>query len=168
MSKKGRKSPGSGRKKTTVAEKLSKIPFDLEKVRKIAAFYGSTDIQLASILEVSEDTINVWKKDATFLQALKAGKDQADNDVVKSLYARALGYECEVEKAVVVSDGRDNGSHVEIVKVKEKYPPDATSMIFWLKNRDKDNWRDRHDFTTDGQALKAGTIIINGKTITQD
>lgn len=27
----------------------------------------------------------------------------------------------------------------------EHYPPDATSMIFWLKNRQPDKWRDKRE-----------------------
>jgi hypothetical protein len=158
---KKRTSRGSGRKKTSVSEKLSKIPFDLEKVRKIAAFYGNTDAQLASILGVSEDTINVWKKDKSFFQALKEAKAEADSRVVESLYARATGYS---HNAIHFSAYEGVVTETPYV---EHYPPDPTSMIFWLKNRDKENWRDRHDFTSDGEALKGGTLIIDGKTITQ-
>ena len=34
-----------------------------------------------------------------------------------------------------------------IVKTKliKHYPPDSTAMIFWLKNRQKEKWRDKHD-----------------------
>jgi hypothetical protein len=27
----------------------------------------------------------------------------------------------------------------------ERYPPDTTAAIFWLKNRRPDLWRDRHE-----------------------
>jgi hypothetical protein len=158
--KKKRTSKGSGRKKTSVAEKLSKITFDLEKVKKIAAFYGNTDAQLANVLGVSEDTINVWKKDKTFFQVLKEAKDQADSRVVESLYARATGYS---HNAIHFSAYEGIVTETPYV---EHYPPDPTSMIFWLKNRDKENWKDRHDYTSNGEALKAGTVIINGETIT--
>jgi hypothetical protein len=30
----------------------------------------------------------------------------------------------------------------------ERYPPDATSMIFWLKNRQPEKWRDRREDPT--------------------
>ena len=29
------------------------------------------------------------------------------------------------------------------VETVEHYPPDTTAMIFWLKNRQPDRWRDR-------------------------
>lgn len=157
---KKRTSKGSGRKKTTVVEKLVQIPFDLEKVQKIAAFFGSTDAQLADILDVSEQTIQNWKKDETFSLTLKKAKAEADARVVESLYKRATGYD---HNAIHFSAYEGIVTETPFI---EHYPPDPTSMIFWLKNRDKENWRDRHDFTTDGQALKAGTVIINGETIT--
>jgi hypothetical protein len=41
----------------------------------------------------------------------------------------------------------------------EHYPPDATSMIFWLKNRKPEQWRDKQDvdvtITDRAAALKA-------------
>lgn len=135
-----RTSVGSGRHKTTVAEKLSKISFDLEKIGKISAFYGSTDAQLANVLGVTEQTIQMWKKDETFCLTLKKAKEIADSRVVESLYKRATGYEHN-EDVILQYQGKP-----VIIPTVKHYPPDATSMIFWLKNRDKENWRDRYDY----------------------
>jgi hypothetical protein len=62
----------------------------LEKIR-IAASMGATDIQLAHMLKVSDRTIYRWKKEPAFCQAIKKGKDDADLNVVNSLYRRATG-----------------------------------------------------------------------------
>jgi hypothetical protein len=36
------------------------------------------------------------------------------------------------------------------------YPPDPTSMIFWLKNRQPQKWRDKHDLDiTDTRMVQA-------------
>ncbi|MEI7564026.1 MAG: terminase, partial [bacterium] len=57
---------------------------------------GSTDAELANFFDVQESTINLWKKDQpTFMESLKAGKQVADYEVVKSLYKRARGYKYE-------------------------------------------------------------------------
>ncbi|EFB1429709.1 terminase, partial [Escherichia coli] len=40
------------------------------------------------------------------------------------------------------------------------YPPDTTAAIFWLKNRQKDKWRDKvdHELTgKDGGAIQIET-----------
>jgi hypothetical protein len=146
-----RTSKGSGRKKTSVEEKLSKIKFDLEKVEKIAAFYGSTDEQLASVLGVTEKTINRWKQSKTFLSALKKGKDLANTRVVESLYARATGYNHKAVK-IFMPAGAKKPVYAPYI---EHCPPDPTSMIFFLKNRDKDNWKDRHDIGSSD-----GTLVL--------
>jgi hypothetical protein len=43
--------------------------------------------------------------------------------------------------------------------VEKFYPPDTTACIFWLKNRQREQWRDvqRHEVTgKDGAPLDAG------------
>lgn len=104
-----------------------------EKLCKLAA----TDIEIADFFEVDVRTIYRWKEaHEEFCQALKTGKDLADERVERSLFSRATGYEHgEVDIRVV------NG---EIVKtpIRKYYPPDTTAGIFWLKNRRKDQWRE--------------------------
>lgn len=41
----------------------------------------------------------------------------------------------------------------------EHYPPDATSMIFWLKNRQPDKWRDKRD-GADGDGDEAQPVKV--------
>jgi hypothetical protein len=48
-------------------------------------------------------------------------------------------------KILTVSDGGNEGSHVEQVPYIERYPPDTTAAIFWLKNRRPKAWRDKHE-----------------------
>ena len=106
---------------------------------------GATDIEIAVFFDVNVATIYSWKNQHQgFCEALKAGKEFADHRVVRSLYNRAVGYTFDSEKIVTVSDGKD-GSHIERVPIKEHVPPDSTSMIFWLKNRDGKNWRDKQE-----------------------
>ena len=35
-------------------------------------------------------------------------------------------------------------------KVTKEMPPDTTAIIWWQKNRDPDNWRDRREIRHDG------------------
>ena len=118
--------------------------------------YGATDVQLAEYFGVSDRTINRWKLSyPEFHEALKAGKDGPDACVERSLYHRAMGLEYErahpikLKKIVYGSDGKKlaEEERIEIVMVKEVVPPDTTAMIFWLKNRKADDWRDvqRHE-----------------------
>lgn len=115
------------------------------------ALLGATDIDLARAFGVDERTINRWKRDQKgFCQSLKRGKDQADARVAHSLFRRARGYSHKAVKILTVADGIDQGSHVEKVDYIERYPPDTTAAIFWLKNRRPREWRDRHEMAHSG------------------
>lgn len=113
---------------------------------------GATDKELADFFQVNEDTINEWKKvHSAFSESLKAGKAMADAEVADKLFKRATGYE---HKAVKISANPNGDEHV--TEYVERYPPDTTAAIFWLKNRRPDQWRDKTDHTLanpDGSAL---------------
>jgi len=115
-----------------------------EKAYKLCLL-GATDKQLADFFEVSEQTLNSWKnKHSKFLEALKDGKDEADAKVAQSLYQRANGYSHPEDKIF------NNNGEAMIVKTTKHYPPDTTAAIFWLKNRQKVQWRDKHDVEHSG------------------
>lgn len=131
-------------KKTGRPSKKDKLNY--KKIEELLGC-GLTEKQLASFLDVSWDSIQHWKRtDKKFLNILKTAKAKFDQTVVKSLKDRALGYRTTYKKNFVVSDGKDCGSHIESAIEEIIYPPDATSCIFWLKNRDRDNWRDKIDY----------------------
>lgn len=101
---------------------------------------GATGDQLAQMFDVSSTTIDTWMATKPeFADAVKAGKRVADATVADSLYRSACGYEHESEEIHVV------GKQIVRVPIIKKYPPHPTSMIFWLKNRDRANWRDKVD-----------------------
>lgn len=126
---------------------------------------GWTDVQIAEKIGVTESTLSKWKIDhPEFSEALKRGKEDPDDRVEGSLFEMANGYTYETEKALVVSDGKDVGSHVEIVKVKETIPPNTTAIIFWLKNRRSAKWRDRQEITgADGEPLNLSVSFVRPK-----
>lgn len=98
---------------------------------------GATDMELADFFDVEVRTLYRWKADnEAFCQALKSGKDEADDRVERSLYARANGYEHdEVDIRVV-------GGAIVQTPIRKYYPPDTTAAIFWLKNRRAAEWRE--------------------------
>jgi hypothetical protein len=126
-----------------------------EGARKLAML-GATDAEIADFYDVDVRTIYRWKNthDA-FCQALKAGKQQADDRVERALYHRAVGYEQESVK-IFMPAGAEEPVYAPYV---EKIPPSDTAAIFWLKNRRKDEWRDRHEYTgADGGPIVFQTI----------
>jgi len=108
------------------------------KLIKYMCKKGATDKQIAEELDVCVATIANWKVSSPeFLDSLKDWKKEADAEITRSLFERAKGYSCKETKVfchegMIVSE--------DIVK---HYPPDPTSMIFWLKNRQPQEWRDK-------------------------
>ena len=123
-------------------------PEYIEQARKLCV-KGFTDIDLAEFFEVNESTINEWKnKHPKFSKSLKDGKVEHDNrSVVRSLLERATGYSHEEDR--ILANPKDPNKPI-IVKTIKHYPPDATSMIFWLKNRQPEDWKERQDIMVSG------------------
>lgn len=119
---------------------------------------GAKDSELADFFHVDEKTINNWKNDhPEFLQSLKDGKGLADAEVADKLFKRATGYEHTAVKISAAPDGREH-----ITEYTEKYPPDTTAAIFWLKNRRPDLWRDKTE-TKNEHEVKGGVVMIPAK-----
>jgi DNA-binding XRE family transcriptional regulator len=98
---------------------------------------GATDAELADFFNVTESTLNLWKKNhKEFSESLKSGKYIADAEVANKLYHRALGYSHEEDKIF-----QYEGQPVVVPTIKH-YAPDPTSAIFWLKNRQREKWTD--------------------------
>ena len=113
-------------------------PKFVDIVRGIAKL-GATDDQVADCLSVSIATVSLWKVQyPEFLEALKAGKDEADARVERTLYQRAVGYQRD---AVKIFHPADAPGPV-YAPFREEVPGDVTAQIFWLKNRRRDEWRD--------------------------
>lgn len=119
---------------------------------------GLTDKQIASNMGVTEQTLNVWKKNyPSLFESLKRGKAVVDIQVENALLKRALGYSYdEVTRERVLdydpSTGQIVGSHIEITKtVKKEVQGDTTAQIFWLKNRRPEQWRDKRDVSVEGE-----------------
>ncbi len=111
-----------------------------DKKAKRLATKGLTDKAIAEFFNVSERTLNNWKKQfPLFFQSLKNGKAMTDAGVEASLYQRATGY--SVPDVHISSFEGD----ITITPIIKHYPPDPTSCIFWLKNRKPDQWADRQE-----------------------
>jgi hypothetical protein len=97
---------------------------------------GATDADLAECFGLALSTISLWKvKYKEFSDALKVGKEAADNNVRRALYHRAVGYSHQED------DIRAVNNSIVITPTVKHYPPDTTACIFWLKNRLPDEFR---------------------------
>ena len=117
---------------------------EFAEIARRACQIGYTDQELAELLEVSVRTLSNWKHEHDeFLQALKAGKEVADDRVERSLYEKAVGFRVEAVK-IFMPAGAKKPVYAPFI---EHHAPDTTAGIFWLKNRRPDLWRDKHELT---------------------
>lgn len=120
---------------------------------------GLTDEQIAGKLNISRSTLSEWKKKYPDISdTLKKGKEIADIAVENALYDRALGIKTTVRKAIKVKSVEYNDAgrkikeeeRIEYGEEEVYIPPDTTAMIFWLKNRLPDKWRERQNVVVTG------------------
>lgn len=108
---------------------------------------GLTMAEIAKSMGVGLTTLKDWREiHPEFAAALKDGRDQTDDRVERSLYERAMGYSHDAVK-VFFPSGAKKPVYADYV---ERYPPDPTSLIFWLKNRRPKDWRERQEIEHSG------------------
>ena len=123
---------------------------------------GLTDEQIAHNMGISRSTLSKWKTEyKSISDTLKKGKEVVDYIVENALFKSACGYEYDevTREPLYDGDGRkllgsDGKQIVATTKIVTKQvSPNATSMIYWLKNRKPDKWRDRVVTDTDKEVL---------------
>lgn len=105
---------------------------------------GKTSDEIAKAFGISRSAFFEWKSaHPEFSDAVKQGNRLIDGMVVESLFRRAMGYS-HPDVHIAVSNG-------EVIKtdIIKHYPPDSTALIFWLKNRDPRNWRDKIEISAE-------------------
>jgi hypothetical protein len=101
---------------------------------------GKTDEQIAAIIGVTPRTLWYWKtKNPDLKEDMRAAKLDADSLVEATLLQKALGW---------------NG-----------LPPDTTSIIFWLKNRQPEKWRDRQPDEKGDTNIQVNNVQLNDEQL---
>lgn len=110
---------------------------------------GATDKVLAKLFDVAPQTIDLWKrKHPDFKEALKKGKTNHDSGrVINALLRSAIGYKFKEVKTEEIEIVQGNGKNkISVPGIKKtitikRNPPNPTSIIYWLNNRDRENWK---------------------------
>jgi hypothetical protein len=103
---------------------------------------GITDKDISEKLGVSHDSFIEYKKQyPELVESLKKGKEVIDTMVENALLKAALGYDFEEEALDKMGD---------IHSLKKFAHPNTTALIFWLKNRNPKDWRDKQDIEHSG------------------
>ena len=106
---------------------------------------GRTLVDLAKAFGVNPDTITEWRHNHTeFSVAINLGREDAVDNVERSLQERATGYSHPSEKILVI-DGA-----VERVATTEHYPPDTAAASLFLRNKRPKEWKDRTEVAVSG------------------
>ncbi|MEM8813928.1 MAG: hypothetical protein AAGF59_15050 [Pseudomonadota bacterium] len=117
----------------------------VDQAAKLAAL-GATDQDMADFFMITPDVFSEWTaRHRRFREAIEQNKNIADDQVERSLYERAIGYSHPEDKVFA------NGGKPVVVPTVKYYPPDPTSILFWLKNRRPDRWRDKVDHELAGE-----------------
>lgn len=132
------------------------------------ALLGATDNQIAEALNITVSTLYEWKKKYKGLsEALRQGKIQADGKVAAALYKRATGFKYdevtyerievgELPEALEGEPGEEAAIKQPVYRkrVVTKYvSPDTGAAMGWLKNRQKELWRDKQEIAIEFERL---------------
>jgi len=109
---------------------------ELDDVVYKLSLAGLTNERIASHIGIHEATFYDWIKEngsyyhASLSEALKRGREGAVSKVVESLLQKATGYEMN----------------------EKYYPADTAAMIFFLKNKLPEAWKDKRETEVSGDA----------------
>lgn len=124
---------------------------------------GYTDEDIAKKMGINVGTLYEWKKRFSEIdEALKKGKDVIDDEIEETLIKSAMGYSYdEVIKELRKNDETDEVELVVTRVVRKHQPPNVTALIFWLKNRRRESWRDKiskEDLQSENILLSVGDV----------
>lgn len=127
---------------------------------------GRTDEWIAKEIGVNVRTLWAWKaKYPQIEQALKKGKDPYDDEVEDVLYKYGTGQFKTTTTVTKWHIDPNTGETIvdEGTTTQTQQPPNPTALIFWLKNRRPDLWRDQphKDREKNGTSGPAVTIIAD-------
>lgn len=107
----------------------------IEQAKKLVRLFAR-DRDIAEFFGITDRLLRMWKvQHPEFAEALRATKEEVDQQVERALAQRALGYSHESEKVF-----QFQGQIVRTTTI-EHYPPDTHACMNWLFNRQPDKWR---------------------------
>lgn len=142
-------SPDKPKKKPKSKAKIGRptkaTPQALSKAITLAK-EGKAIPEIAEALNIDYTTVTEWNKvNKPFSLALKGSRAKVDQKVAHKLLERAMGYETQEHSIEEITANGQTAIRKKVIK--KQVPPDVTAQIFWLKNRQPDEWQDRRIWT---------------------
>jgi hypothetical protein len=114
------------------------------EIARQSCMMGATNDTLAQRFEVCRRTIDSWIATIPeFSDAVRRGREFANETVVSALFARATGMEQRMTK-VFCHRGEPVTADYTV-----HLPPDVRACIFWLRNRRPEQWRESRPVVTE-------------------
>ena len=99
---------------------------------------GASKAEIAKLMKITQDTLNRWLKEYPALsEAFDEGTQIANARVKKAMFQRAIGY---THPDVHISNYQGN---ITVTEITKHHPPDTRAGMYWLNNRDPDEWKDK-------------------------
>ncbi len=116
---------------------------------------GASDLEVAKACKIATSTFYEYlHMYPEFSEVRKIGRRIDAARVENSLSKRARGYEYE-EKVIEVRIGSDGEEKPALIKKTKKHiPPDVGACAFILKNKNPDEWKDKHEFDASIEGLR--------------
>lgn len=128
------------KKKETRGRKSKYDPAFVKMAYVICRSGPFTDERLGEVFNgVTAETIRNWKNEhQDFRAAIQQGKDEFDSlEAEESLWKLIKGF--TYDEIHIDKDGKTTKP---VRVVRKNVPPSISAIIFWLKNRNPDRWRD--------------------------
>lgn len=122
---------------------------------------GLTDEQIAANMGIHISTLYAWKnKHSEINDILKRTKEVVDYEVENALFKSAMGYDYteEVWERRFIKE-RGEYDMVLTKRMLKHADPNPTSLIYWLKNRKRAEWRDKQEFVDNTSLEKLDQIL---------
>jgi len=117
---------------------------DNAEIARLACMLGATNETLAERFEVSRRTIDNWIATIPeFGNAIRQGRQVADETVISALFSRATGMEQKMTK-VFCYRGQPVTANYTV-----QLPPETRACMYWLRNRRPGQWRENRPLIDD-------------------
>ena len=116
---------------------------DINTIRELLLL-GATVKQVCKSLDISDATYYKWRKENKLVtQTIKEVHELQTDNVEKSLYKRASGYNV----TETTTNKNPDGEVKSITEKTRHIPADTASMIFYLTNQRPEQWKNKqiHD-----------------------